>query len=360
MKESLVDTLSQTGKPVEIGRYPDGGTVLVLPHGGRVLGLFAAGSDENFLWTHPALESAESARAFYGSDQWHNSGGDRTWLAPEVDIFLPDYPRTDRYWQPRQLDPGRYDVVATGAGIELTTRLSLTLARSKEEVEVRVAKTVGPASNPLRHERSGNVAGIDYAGYSLRTTLEWCGGGSSSAAVGLWNLLQMPHGGVMLFPTHVRTQPRVYFGNIDTTDLVAGDHQVRYHMRAPGEHKIGLRAVAVTGRVGYLYPARGGRWALVVRNFFVNPSGLYVDVPWDDPTDLGYAVQACNVNSGLGRFSELEYHVPAAGPAAGRMLADDTSQVWAFRGSWEQVGAVAGLLLTGEPLPAIERSHSHV
>ena len=89
--------------------------------------------------------------------------------------------------------------------------------------------------------------------------------------------------------------------------------------------------MAVTGRVGYRYPARDGRWALVIRNFVVNPSGTYVDVPWDDPADLGYAFQACNVNSSLGSFSELEYHVPAIGPATGVLGSEDTSQVWAFR-----------------------------
>ena len=56
-----------------------------------MLGLFAPGSEENFYWTNPALRSVE-ARAFYAGDDWHNSGGDRTWLAPEVDVFLPDFP----------------------------------------------------------------------------------------------------------------------------------------------------------------------------------------------------------------------------------------------------------------------------
>ena len=345
MTDTLVETLREAGKPVVTVRHEDGSTLLVLPHGGRILGLLSGGSDENFFWTNPALASVDLARAFYGSDQWQNSGGDRTWLAPEVDIFLPDYPRIDRYWQPRQLDPGDYQVNRSDAGLELSTHLSLVLTRSKAEVEVRIAKSVAPALNPLRHERDGNVVGVEYAGYALRTTLQWLSGDSIASFLGLWNLLQMPHGGVMVIPTHARTRPRVYFGTIAAEDLVVGDHLVQYRMRAAGEQKIGLRAVAVTGRVGYLYPARDGRWALVVRNFAVNPSGLYVDVPWDDPDDLGYAFQACNVNSSLGSFSELEYHVPAIGPTTGALISEDTSQVWAFRGSREQVETVAGRLL---------------
>ena len=85
----LVATLASADKPTETWTSPDGSTALVLPYGGRVLGLFAPESEQNFFWTHPALDAAETARDFYKSAQWHNSGGDRTWLAPEVDFFFP-------------------------------------------------------------------------------------------------------------------------------------------------------------------------------------------------------------------------------------------------------------------------------
>ena len=123
------------------------------------------------------------------------------------------------------------------------------------------------------------------------------------------------------------------------------DHLVRYRMRAKGEHKIGLRGVAMTGRVGYLYPAGDGESALIIRNFFVNPSGEYVDVPWRETANFGFAIQACNVDSGLGSFSELEYHVPAIGGGTGLTSYEDVSQIWAFRGRAESIQAIAALLL---------------
>ena len=49
MKKTLIKTLEQVGKPVTPYRSPDGSIVLILPYGGRMLGLFAPGSDENFL-----------------------------------------------------------------------------------------------------------------------------------------------------------------------------------------------------------------------------------------------------------------------------------------------------------------------
>ena len=87
------------------------------------------------------------------------------------------------------------------------------------------------------------------------------------------------------------------------------------------------------------------QWNLVVRNFQVNPSGEYIDAPWDDPDDLGYAFQAYNDEGTLGSFGELEYHTPAIGGEAGSDFFADRSQVWAFEGEQARVLAIAEQLL---------------
>jgi len=395
MLQQLTDVLDRAGKPTEVFTSPDGSRILVLPYGGRVLGLFAPRREQNFFWTHPALAAVESAREFYASGVWHNSGGDRTWLAPEVDLFFPDFPDLGRYWQPRELDPGNYEVVRQGDGFVLVNRLTVLLSRARRKVALEMTKSISPAPNPFRHEtsltqtspcekplltvipsgarnpalsifqavrdssspaapRNDKLAGfshrlqaggVEYAGYTLHTSLSVAppsGGDEDTPPLGLWQLLQMPHGGDLLVPTYRRTQPKIYMGEVGPQDLMTGEHLVRYKMRANGEHKIGIRAIATTGRAGYLYE-QGEESVLVVRNFQVNPSGEYVDVPWRETEDLGYAVQACNVCSGLGSFSELEYHVPALGGSSIR--SHDVSQVWAFRGAAERIRGVAAALL---------------
>src|SRR5829696_8485340 len=102
----LQSVLANTGKQTALYQSPDGSRVLELLHGGRILGLFSSTDDRNFYWTHPALETSTSAQRFFAGHEWHNSGGDRTWLAPEIDIFFPEFPNLDMstYWQPRELD----------------------------------------------------------------------------------------------------------------------------------------------------------------------------------------------------------------------------------------------------------------
>jgi hypothetical protein len=348
MLEKLLETLASAGKPAEVCEMPEGSSVMLLPHGGRVLGLFAKGSDENLYWTHPALQAADTAHAFYASGDWHNSGGDRTWLAPEVDIFFPQYPNLDlsTYWQPRQLDPGNYAVVDVDGERRMVNQLSLTLSRSKLNVDLEMSKWVRPAPDPLRYETDLPAdMPVRYAGYAQHTRLKMVQPPGPGAQVGLWNLVQMPHGGELLVATYSRSEPKLYMGSIAEGDLRVSDHLVRYRMSAKGEHKIGLRAVGMTGRVGYLY-GNESESTLIVRSFFVNPSGEYVDVPWAETGNLGYAVQACNVDSKWGSFSELEYHMPAIGDGTGRMEYEDVSQIWAYRGPGAVIQAIGRRLLS--------------
>jgi hypothetical protein len=347
--KNLLESLKKAGQKVLSHQTADGSRILILPHGGRVLGLFSARDEENFYWTNEALASAGTARDFFAGDQWHNSGGDRTWLAPEIDIFFPNFPKLDKYFQQRSLDPGSYRVSSASGVPVLTNDLDLHLSRAGKKVALRISKTFGPAANPLRHEDRALMKGVKFAGYTQFTSLEFRKPADANiAAVGLWNLVQMPHGGSMVFPTFSKSQPFLVMGKIPRGDLRVSEREVIYRMRQKGEHKISLRAATVAGRVGYLHGSKG-RSSLIVRNFVINPSGEYVDAPWSDPKRLGFSTQACNVHSGLGRFSELEYHIPAIGKGTGASSCSDAAQVWAFRGNPDAIARISRLLLGSAP-----------
>src|SRR5258708_33505524 len=171
MLQDLVATLNAVGKTTELYKSDDGTRLLIWPYGGRILGVYAPDSEENFLWTNSALDSVESARSYYASDDWQNSGGDRTWLAPEVDFFFPKFPDVNiaGYWQPRSLDPGNYEPTKSGQGVTLTNRLNIDAFRSRKRVELEITKSVGAAPNPLRYDAKIQVGAVEYAGHTLLT-----------------------------------------------------------------------------------------------------------------------------------------------------------------------------------------------
>ncbi|MFA5203815.1 MAG: hypothetical protein WC708_05355 [Lentisphaeria bacterium] len=345
----LSSILSQAGhSPVPVN-FPDGSRLLLLPAGGRMLGLFPAGTEDNFLWTNPALAAAESARAYFARGGWPNPGGDRTWLAPEIELFIGDLKRAgDTYAVPPALDPGAWQVAAAdSARATLTTTARLSLLQSRRTIEARLEKAYRPAANPLPA-----LAGLDYAGYTQRTTLELEPAADTATPVrlGIWNLLQLPPPGEMLIPAWSATPPQVVFGTPAAGELETTARLVRWHMGGPGgDAKIALKALPLAGRAGHLSRGAGdGQWNLVVRQFAVEPAGDYVDALWTDPAATGWVFQACCVRSGAERFNELEYHAPAAGTEPGRNRVADESQVWAFRGPAAAVAEAARLLLGAE------------
>lgn len=345
MNTRLVKTIASAGQRTVSMPLTKGAQALILPHGGRILGLFAQGSEDNFLWTNPVLDRTNTAKAFFSSGDWCNTGGDRTWLAPEGEFFCPKYPSASVYFQPRQLDPGEYKFKRTANGVRLSCDLELHSYRTREDLALTVTKEIEPVANPFHQVKddSGLVEAA-FAGYVLRTSLE-IHSRPKRTAVGLWNLLQMPHGGCMVVPTRFPTTPTMYFGRISRKDLPARKDSVRYTMNSPGEHKIGVTAIALTGRAGYLYRS-GPSWSLIVRNFAVNPSGSYVDCLPNGGHCPGDAFQACNVsNPKLGNFSEMEYHAPAIGAGTEHDSCVDTSQIWAFRGTRNAVARIADRLL---------------
>jgi hypothetical protein len=346
MIKQLIEVLTQVGKPSVKWTSPDGSTLLILPYGGRILGLFAPDSDRNFFWTHPALDSVDTAKAFYASNTWHNSGGDRTWLAPEIDFFFPKYPNLAVYTQPADLDPGNYELTYDDNSIVLKNRFFSQLSRSKATAELEITKRLASTPNPLRGIHNQYSSDIKYAGYTLQTKLEIRSCDAAFGPVGLWNLLQLPHEGEFLIPTTSKSTVTTCFGNVEASDLTVLENLVRYRMHASGEQKIGLPPLNLVGRMGYVFSSSDGAASLIVRNFSLNRLGDYVDVPRNELDGQGAAIQACNINSSLGAFSEMEHHAPAIGGSTGLLQCEDSSQVWAFSGPAESISAIARALVS--------------
>lgn len=347
MLKTLTQTIHEAGKKLELFETPDGTRMLMFPYGARVLGLFSSKTQESFFWNNPHLEEKVTAKSLLTSDGWHNTGGDRTWIAPEWDTFFPDA-NSNAYLQPRQLDMSDYRLDDVNGGTQFSREMTLHLARPNRNVRIELTKWFGPAHNPLRYERDMAAvnAAVEYAGYTQRVTIQCLDkDADAQGGVGTWNLVQLPPGGEMLVPIYSRNTPQKCFGNIPADRIHMENHVLRIKVDFPGSHKIALKAASICGRAGYVYN-RGDRYSLVIRNFAVNPSGQYIDVQRHDPDDYGYAFQMCRVDEPeYGSFCELEYHAPALGAFPDPSRSEDNSQLWAFRGDRDSIDAIAHKLL---------------
>lgn len=347
--KKLNSILTQAGKPALPHTFSDGSRLLLQPSAGRLLGLFPAQSDTNFFWTNPAFSSIEAARSYFSHDGWKNIGGDRTWLAPEIELFVGDLTRPfATYAIPPALDPGNWTLSSgTDPELSLTNATRLQLHRSGGEINVRISKRYRPAFNPI----SGMDESLQYAGYTQITTVELEQDAARTLSLGIWNLIQLPQPGVMLIPTHNKAQPQVVFGAPADTDLKVTPNLVQWNMAHGDKNaKISLKASALTGRAGYLHQTQAaGIWDLVVREFEVDPHGDYVDGLFEPPHETGWAFQACYVRLGDECFNELEYHSPAVTTGAGLNTRNDESRVWAFRGTGAAITKVAQTLLGTGP-----------
>jgi len=347
-EQQLTDVLVSAGQAPIALRAAQGGSALILPHGGRIIGLFARPGGDNAFWVNPRLAAAESAPEVFASAVWVNTGGDRIWVGPEVDTHLGDVRDPwGTYLVPREVDPGAYTASQAGDTVRLSLAATVPLSRQQDTCQVEILRSIRLVANPLRHEPgvSAWLDDVHYAGYEQRTTLNLLHPTDGTAAIDLWSVLMLPASGWMIVPTLRPTAVRDYMQPPVAQHIRCAPRVVLLRIDGEKRFKIGLRAVNLVGRAGYLRQLADDRWTLVVRNFQVDPSGDYIDPPWDNLAEWGYAFQAYNDDGGYGRFGELEYHTPGIGGASGQASRYDVSQVWAFEGSQERIYALTDVLL---------------
>lgn len=309
----------------EAGRSPIDldGRALVLPFGGRVLGLYPR-PEVNAFWVNPALGAADSARELLGDPGWINLGGERTWISPEVDTHIDDPSRAlDTYEVPRSVDPAAYAVTEQDAhGVSLETRMRVLFRRTRSRVDLKLTKTVSLLDAPPVELPDG----VDWTGYALRVRLE-----ADALPDGVrpapWHLIQVPGGGRIVLPVQPRAQPRVIFGD---PDYALENHTITAGVPTATAFKLSLRAEHCTGRLLYTR-FEAPTPTLVVRTHQVSAADRYSEVPYDDLDDTGYVEQIFVDDDTYGGFGELEFHSPALG-RAGATAEEDESRVWAFAG----------------------------
>ncbi len=345
MMSGLQSSLAKAGYPL-IEVEGTGSSVLILPHGGRIISLAPDG--RNLLWVPEELSDPVKAAARLGGDEWPNPGGDRIWMSPEAELCISDLSNAwATYVIPPAMDPGEHEATVDGNCVLLRNRARLAMHQTHAEVDTEIRRVIRAAPNPLRRERDAVdlLAATSYAGYEQATHLELLSSTDPRAAIDLWSLTMVPSGGDVLIPTTRRSEPLHFFGGRVGPGVQTTDDCITFTINAREQDKIGVRAADLIGRIGYLRPLGDGTESLIVRNFVVDPSGEYVDMPWEDVDDRGYCVQCYNDDGSMADFGEMEYHTPGVGGDTGRTEYTDVSQMWAYVGPPDAVRGIARWLL---------------
>jgi hypothetical protein len=319
MMQDLQTVLHTAGHaPIELG-----GKILVLPFGGRVIGLYPR-PDMNAVWVNPALASVATAKPFLEDPGWINLGGDRTWISPEIDTHIKNPEAMfDGYEVPKGVDPAAYEVTAQDEqSVTLTSMMAVPFRRSGETVRITVSRTITLLDAPPFDLPDGT----DCVGYRQEATLTL--DGPVAARPALWHILQVPGGGRIEIPVRSGTRPRAFIGE-PVYELE--DERLRCRVDTDASFKFSLVANDCCGLMRYFNDS-GPSDLLLMRRFPVCDTARYADVSCTDPDDFGHVQQVYVDDGALGGFGELEYHSPAIA-SDGEQSVTDCSEVWACAGA---------------------------
>ena len=327
---------------------PGGCDLLVTEHWGKAFGPFRNDQDSGALWVSEKAADPGALKAMVDNGDWC-VGGDRLWLAPEVQFNIPDRSRwkdEGGYVLPKEIDPGRYTLSSTKTcvtvGQELTVGLA-NLAAGKKRLALQ--RSFRAAADPLagftRYRKMSEK--VHFTGYSEETTVRDLSGGG--AGLETWNLIQVRPGGIAIIPTTGAIDYQDYYAPIDGKHLKVKGSVVVLRLTGDRTFKIGLKSAGSWGRIGYCRETGGGTARLIVRNFFNSPSSAYIDEPIGKAGSSGDSVQVYNDDGRLGGFGEIEVHGLSVGGETGRKASTDPLDLWLYTGTPSEIRAVARMLL---------------
>ncbi len=331
--EEIIRLLNTLGVAYSVLESGTDGAALVLPEYGRVLGLWPYWRGENALWVNP--EFFRCLQAGSKQEEWLNPGGDRMWICPESEFFMEDAGRpADTYKVPRALDPGTYARAPDKSAYCMVNRGDAWAFHSGERIGFRIQRRI----RVYPEKELAALWGTTYlrqAGYDEEAVLEVV---DCPLAVGLWNVLPVPTGGMARIPLQGRWTDAALAG-LPAQGAVVDEGSAVVECGAGSTARIWLGPADVKRRAAYIVEQRDtGRSALLVKEFDKNPSARYASEAGDPASPLAVGVSCAGPHAA---HCELGFRSPAAGRPAGARRIVWKSSLWAFSGRNEEIAALA-------------------
>jgi hypothetical protein len=346
--QRIVARLEENDLPFGELALQNGVTIIVSKHGGRIFGPFLSKQSESIFWANDVFAGPDTFKVFLDSGSW-NIGGDRMWIAPEIQYHVPD---RDDFWGsvywPAQVDPGTYALEQPEPGQwRLSQDMMLqayNLASGKKELYLE--RTIRQVEDPLRTVTGYRdlVDGVLFAGYEQVVTLSEAK--RDDIVSEAWSLIQLNPGGVLVIPASPRVEYTDYYEPVDESLQTIFSNHVRLQITGERQYKVGYKAAHVLGRLAYYNHLDDSRAYLIVRNFFNNPSAPYSEEPDHTLGCRGHSIHVYNDDGNAGGFGELECNAPTIGGETGRSSSTDELVLWLYVGAPEKVKEI-GLHLLG-------------
>ena len=346
----ILDRFQESGIPFGVCELQNGATIIISERGGHIFGPFPKPGAESILWTNQILGDADAFASALEAGEW-NLGGERIWIAPEIQFHIRD--RT-RFWEtlemPAHVDPGSYSLEQTRPGVwRLNGDVTLqahNLATGRKDLQLE--RWIARAEDPLRNLSAypGLLEGVLYMGYEHTVRLSEVKRDDIMSQA--WNLIQVNPGGSIVIPASPRVETTDYLAPIDEDLEIRHAGYVELRITGDRRYKVGYKAAHATGRLAYLHRLDDERAQLIVRAFFPNPSSPYVEEPADRPGRRGDAIHVYNDDGMFGGFGELECHGQTIGGETGRSSSTDQMLLWVYVGPEHKLIEIATHLLDVE------------
>jgi hypothetical protein len=334
--EQLIDVIHQRKLQYKILSNDTKGSIVLLEHGARVIGLFPSSDSPNALWVNPDLASLPNSN-------W-NSGGDRIWLSPEIQFNIPEISQMNSYEVQRHLDPGDFRFSASSNHpIVLQQTAKINAFRANGQFEFDMTKIYRQSPDPLKSIPSQPLQ-YDFIGYQQRCEINRLDHGID-LMVSLWSIMQVPFPGKAWISTFGQSSFTDFIDDQYQSGVNAYSHGILMEFNGTQRRKISVKSIFASGRVGYIQHISHDEVMLIVRHFHVDPVSFYPDVRLSDLQDYGYCVQCYKDDGSLGYFGELEYHSPSVLLTKTNSTIHDTSSVWCYRGNKQTIDLISNMLL---------------
>jgi hypothetical protein len=330
----VIGGLQACGEKFSLVELGGDARLVVTRYGGRIMGPFFGDKEECPLWLTPAFAEERDLATLLGQRSW-NIGGDRIWVAPELQYNVHDRTRFHPTYDLQQaVDPGSYKLEQSSPAACVLAQEMRVLAFDHQDRSKRlhVARRIRRVDDPLRtlagYEAISSL--LQFAGYEHEVTLSDLQPDNLCSQA--WNITQVPPGGVAIVPTVPGLE---YSDHLEPADAehfrVFGNH-VRAWFKSDCMFKVELKAAHHFGRSGYFRVLAPGRAVLMVKLSFNNPSEPYVMEAPHSPGVRGYNFDIYHDDGGLGGFGEMECHGRPVGGEAERTSSTDQFVNWFYVG----------------------------